>query len=744
MPDRFIPLAEQEGWIHKLSESILRRALALASPIQDSFTLSVNISPLQLREIALAEKIRGLCAEAAYPMERLKIEITETALAENLEQARATVGHLKDMGCRISLDDFGTGYSSLLHLHSLPLDEIKVDRSFVSSMTERRESRKIAAAVVGLGQSLGMATVAEGVERHEQADVLLWLGCDMAQGWLYGKPLVPEKLREAIEQWRRGSAYERPIRRTTASASGLDTMPAIRLAQLQAVYDGAPVGLGFLDRELRYVNVNRVLAEMHRAPIEEHLGRTLPELRPAKFAQIAPYLERAMAGESLANVEFTDQPDDAGPARTFLGSYEPARDEAGEIVGVSCAVVDFTERKTAELRLRQFERVVEGLDEMIAVADRQYRIVLANRSFLDYVGRNADQCIGRLIPEVVGQEVFEQIIGPRIDECLAGKHVEYEMKWTHPRWGERDLGVSYLPLGDSGESRTVVAVVRDVTNARHLEELQMTSQRRIEMAERAGLPFGVWDWDLRTNRVKWSSEMFRQWGIDRGSFSGRPDDFMGPIHAEDRAAVDQAMRRALARETERYSVQFRIVRPDASIAWVEVQGVVLNARSQRIVGLSLDITELKKVQESLRTSKENYLRLLNSAAEGIFAVDPDGNCTFCNAACVQLLRYSSTNDLLGKNMHAAMHHTRANGQPYPEEDCSVYKPIRDGVGSHIAGEVLWRADGTSFPVEMWSYPMYRGEKFLGAVASFFDISGRQQPGDDPPDSYGARLPTVPN
>lgn len=145
-----------------------------------------------------------------------------------------------------------------------------------------------------------------------------------------------------------------------------------------------------------------------------------------------------------------------------------------------------------------------------------------------------------------------------IDECLAGKHVECVMKWTHPGWGERDLAVSYSPLGDSGESRTVVAVVRDVTNSKRLEELQMTSQHRIEMAERAGLPFGVWVWDFKTNRAQWSSEMFRQWGIDRGSFSGRPDVVMSRIHAEDRAAMDQVMRRALAGQTERYSVQFRI------------------------------------------------------------------------------------------------------------------------------------------------------------------------------------------
>jgi PAS domain S-box-containing protein len=744
MPDRFVPLAEQEGWVHELSESILRRALALASPIQDSFTLSVNISPLQLWERALAEKIRGLCAEAAYPMERLKIEITETALAQNLEQARATLGDLKDMGCRISLDDFGTGYSSLLHLHSLPIDEIKVDRSFVMSMTERRESRKIVAAVVGLGQSLGMATVAEGVEKQEQADMLLWLGCDMAQGLLYGKPLGPEKLPEAIEQSRRGSAYERPIRRTMASASGLDTVPAIRLAQLQAVYDGAPVGLGFLDRDLKYVNVNRLLAGMHRVPVEEHLGRTLQELQPAKFAQIATYLDRALAGESVANVEFTFHDHDAGAARTFLGSYEPARDEAGEIVGVSSAAVDFTERKTAELRLRQFERVVEGLEEMIVVVDREYRYVLANRSFLDYRATTREKLLGSSVSDALSKEIFEDVVKGKLDECFAGKVVNYELDFTYPDLGMRELQITYIPIEVSGGVTGAACVLRDMTERNRMARANLDWQKRIELALNAGLGLGLWDWDLATNTVLWSDETRRQWGFAPGTFSGRVNDATARIHSDDLPKVEQAIQDVLAGRKDQYAARYRVLRPDGTTCWIDAHGVVMPDRSGHMVGIGVDITDLKKVQESLRTSNENYLRLLNSAAEGIYAVDPDGNCTFCNAACLQLLGYSSTNDLLGKNMHAVMHHTRANGQPYPEQDCSIYKPIREGVGSHITGEVLWRADGTSFPVEMWSYPMYRGEKFLGAVVSFFDISGSQQLCDDPPDSYGVRLPTAPN
>src|SRR6202012_5776030 len=98
------------------------------------------------------------------------------------------------MGVRLSLDDFGTGYSSLLHLQSLPFDELKLDRSFVKSMVESRQSRKITATVIGLGVSLGLQTVCEGIECREQADLLLWQGGGLGQGWLFGKPMPSEQL----------------------------------------------------------------------------------------------------------------------------------------------------------------------------------------------------------------------------------------------------------------------------------------------------------------------------------------------------------------------------------------------------------------------------------------------------------------------------------------------------------------------------------------------------------------------
>jgi EAL domain-containing protein (putative c-di-GMP-specific phosphodiesterase class I) len=192
-----------------------------------------------LHYLSLPRQIRDLAEDHGFPPQRLTVEITESALVNNLDRAQKIAIELREMGCSLALDDFGTGYSSLTHLQALPFSKLKIDRSFVKSMTEKRESRKIVAAVVGLGHSLDMITVAEGVETKEQADILLWLGCELGQGWLYGRPLPAEHIPSTIAA--------SPLTLSTQSlasgggslrVSGLEALPAQRSAQLQAIYDG--------------------------------------------------------------------------------------------------------------------------------------------------------------------------------------------------------------------------------------------------------------------------------------------------------------------------------------------------------------------------------------------------------------------------------------------------------------------------------------------------------------------------
>lgn len=118
--------------------------------------------------------------------------------------------------------------------------------------------------------------------------------------------------------------------------------------------------------------------------------------------------------------------------------------------------------------------------------------------------------------------------------------------------------------------------------------------------------------------------------------------------------------------------------------------------------------------------------LLNSTGEGIYAVDLEGNCTFANRACVRLLGFESADELLGRNMHELVHHTLPNGNAYPMEECRIYRAFREGDGVHVDDEIMWRADGTSFPAEYWSYPMHREGRVLGSVLTFVDITARRR------------------
>jgi two-component system, sensor histidine kinase and response regulator len=144
-----------------------------------------------------------------------------------------------------------------------------------------------------------------------------------------------------------------------------------------------------------------------------------------------------------------------------------------------------------------------------------------------------------------------------------------------------------------------------------------------------------------------------------------------------------------------------------------------------IAGVGIDITARKRAEEELHDSRALFMLLLDSIPEAVYGIDVRGNCTFCNPACIRLLGYQNAADLFGKNMHGLIHHTRSDGTPYPVEECHIYEAFRDGHGTHLDDEVLWRRDGTSFPAEYWSHPMYRGGKVIGTVVTFLNITKRK-------------------
>ncbi len=142
--------------------------------------------------------------------------------------------------------------------------------------------------------------------------------------------------------------------------------------------------------------------------------------------------------------------------------------------------------------------------------------------------------------------------------------------------------------------------------------------------------------------------------------------------------------------------------------------------------LQLEIGDRERVEKALRDSERQVFLLLDSTAEAIYGLDMNGNCTLANRSCLEVLGYESTNDLIGKDMHTLMHHTHPNGSAYPEERCRIHRAFRKGEGIHVDDEVMWRSNGTSFPVEYWSYPIFQGDQVVGAVVTFLDITLRKQ------------------
>jgi two-component system NtrC family sensor kinase len=361
---------------------------------------------------------------------------------------------------------------------------------------------------------------------------------------------------------------------------------------------------------------------------------------------------------------------------------------------------------------------------MIVVVDREYRVALANRAFLEYLSVTADQLIGHPVTEVLDRDVFETVIKKKLEECFSGNYVHYELKYRFPALGERDLLVSYAPLEISGGITGAACVIQDLTEQRRMERAETDWQKRIELAQQSGLGIGLWDWDLQANTVIWSDETCRQWGYSPGEFSGRVEDAVQRIHPEDRPGVEAAIGRVLSGQSTHYAAQYRIVRPDGSICWVDTRGVVVRDGSEHMLGVAIDITELKRIQQSLQESEEKYLLLLNSTAEAIFGIDVYERCSFCNPATLRLLGYAKPEELLGQNMHRVMHHTRSDGSSFPDEECPIHAAVREGRTTHMPGELFWRADGSSFVAECWSWPMYKDGKLVGAVVTFLDITER--------------------
>jgi EAL domain-containing protein (putative c-di-GMP-specific phosphodiesterase class I) len=213
-PLRFIGLAEESGLIVPLGEWVVRTACAQGMAWRAAglppLSISVNVSARQFEEKRLVERIEEALRDTGLPPGALEVEVTESSIMRDLARSVEKMRELKSMGVSLSIDDFGTGYSSLSALKSFPISRLKIDKSFVSDLADSPDDQAIAMAVISLGHKLNLRVIAEGVETEQQRDFLRANDCDEMQGYLFSRPVPPERIAELLAEMPAAAAPDRP------------------------------------------------------------------------------------------------------------------------------------------------------------------------------------------------------------------------------------------------------------------------------------------------------------------------------------------------------------------------------------------------------------------------------------------------------------------------------------------------------------------------------------------------------
>ncbi len=390
--------------------------------------------------------------------------------------------------------------------------------------------------------------------------------------------------------------------------------------------------------------------------------------------------------------------------------------------------INISQRKQAEEELRLRTAALESAANAIFITDTRGQIHWVNPAFTQLTGYSAQDAIGKN-PRILKSGRQDPSFYKELwDTILAGK------VWHGEITNRRKNGQQYLEemtispvVRAAGEITHFVSVKQDVTERKRIESaLRESEQQFRELAENIPEVFYVYETD--PPRVRYVSPAFEKtWGRPREDLYRDPNLWSNCILAEDRPHMDRMYGQLLGGEAA--ELEYRIARPDGAIRHIRSRTLPVcdaSGRCVRLTGLAEDVTEQRLAEESLRESEAKVRLLLDSTAEGLFAMDTQGLCTLCNPAAVRLLGYDSAAEILGQEMHALIHHSHEDGTPYPKEECTINQALRRGEGVHTSAEVAWRRDGTRFLAECWCYPMRNDGQVVGAVVAFVDVTDRKE------------------
>ena len=501
-----------------------------------------------------------------------------------------------------------------------------------------------------------------------------------------------------------------------------------QLAEIDLVYNTTPVGLSFVDTNLRYVRINKCLAEINGRTIADHIGHTVREAIPEIADMVEPIYRQVLATQTPVldleiKAETLQQP---GVVRDWQVSFYPVIDESGTLLGVSSVVAEITDRNQAKRVIQQSEAIFRRLLESnifgVAIGDFSGRIAYANDSLLKMVGyTRSEQLSGQMRWDRMTPPEYLHLDAKAAQEIRA-KGVATPFKKEYIRKdGSRVpilMGGTIL-CPDDRAPETIVAFYIDLTEISRVEAELKNNQERLQIAQQAG-KIGTFEWNVQTNSVACTPELEALYGLPIGGLDSY-QNLLEMLHPDDRTVTEQQVKAAGA-SGEELNIEFRICRPDKSVGWIACRAKVFpddRGLPLRMIGVNVDISDRKQAEEARSQINQTLEALIRACPLAITVLDADnGTVKMWNPAAERIFGWSES-EVVGQFVPSIPVDKR-------QEFMANLKGIR--AGNAIAGMETQRQrkDGSSIDIGLWATPVRDGKGNINCMSIVADISDRKQ------------------
>ena len=501
-----------------------------------------------------------------------------------------------------------------------------------------------------------------------------------------------------------------------------------QLAEIDLVYNTTPVGLSFVDTNLRYIRINKCLAEINGRSIADHIGRTVREAIPEIADMVEPIYRQVLATQTPVldleiKAETLQQP---GVVRDWQVSFYPVSDESGTLLGVSSAIAEITDRNQAKRVIQQSEAIFRRLLESnifgVAIGDFSGRIAYANDSLLKMVGyTRSEQLSGQMRWDRMTPPEYLHLDAQAAQE-LRDRGVATPFKKEYIRKdGSRVpilMGGTIL-CPDDRAPETIVAFYIDLTEISRVEAELKNNQERLQIAQQAG-KIGTFEWNVQTGEVACTPELVALYGLPIGGLDTY-QNWLEMLHPDDRAVTEQQVQAAGA-SGEELNIEFRICRPDKSVGWIACRAKVFQddrGLPLRMIGVNVDISDRKQAEEARSQINQTLEALIRACPLAITVLDADnGTVKMWNPAAERIFGWSES-EVVGQFVPSIPVDKR-------QEFMANLKGIR--AGNAIAGMETQRQrkDGSSIDIGLWATPVRDGKGNINCMSIVADISDRKQ------------------